>query len=635
MAKKPARVWWKAPKAEAAKLLSATTDELLDLDTERQDRYEKYYQLYGGQRLVGIRPWERPEIGRLRAAERVQRDKLRLNVVKAAIDTITSKVGKLQPRPTFLTNGGDWALQLKAKKLQKFADGAYHQSDAYQLAPEVFRDAMIFGTGLFYVYAEAHRICAERVPPWEVVVDPRDALYGKPRCMYRVKWVSRESVAEVWGDGVLDKITLASVTDQDASEDAQDGRDGYVRVVEAWRLPEPGYREASEEREDEGEGLPGRHLLIVGSNYVASDDDYCCHEFPFVPVHWSKPVQGYWGDSAVAEVVGIQVEVNRLIQHVQKAMRLVGGPWTFLKDGATLKPGPITNEIGKVHIIEAAVPLEQALKVVTFNPVPPQVMEHIWALYAKAFEILGSNQLAASATAPAGLESGRALERLSEEHSERFMTVSRHFEYCVGEALARQFIRVAKEIDAELKEDGEGGFVIRAPGGKTTLDIAWEDVCIDEDAYLIQVFPTSVLPTTPSGRIDEVERLSQNGWLSGGVAEARRLINLPDLEQSTNLATADEDNLQRQLSDMVDEGKSVLPEPYQNLDRALLLAQQTILRAQADGVPEDNITKVRQFLTACEQMLRAAKQPQMDQGQPQGGPPPQGAPPQGAPPPGA
>lgn len=600
--------WWRGDKGERAASLLGVANTLMNQDRLRTDRYERYYKLYGGTRLVGIRPWEDPGILTMGAVpNRAIQDALRLNVCKAAVDTITSKVGKLRPRPTFVTDHGNWTLQLRAKKLQQFMDGAYHQSDAYELGADVFRDAMVFGTGVLHPYKQAGKLKAERVPPWELFVDPADALYGTPRCLYRIKWVSKDSASVQWPE-VADYGVGSESTD--ASEAY---RAGYVRIIEAWCRAIPGTES-------------GAHCLLVGGEVVDFDRwDY--EDFPFVFTHWSKPIQGFWGDSAIQEVLGLQVEINKLIQLVQKSMQLVAQPMVFRKELAILKPDKIDNMAAAVYTVEGTTPLSEALLVQAFQPIHPQVVAHIWSLYAKAFEVLGSNQLAASATAPPGLESGRALEQLADEHSERFMTVSRHFEFCMGEQLARQFIRLAKELDGET----DGGYKLRAPGrGKQSVTLDWKGVAIDEDGFLIQVWPESVLPATPAARTQHVQALSDAGWISR--EEARRMLRFPDLEAEDDLATADEDNLHRQLADMLEDGKPVMPEPYQNLTRAVTLGQQAILRAQADRVDEEHVDRVREFVAAAAELLKRAAPPPPPPAQPAAPGSMMGAPPPAAPP---
>jgi hypothetical protein len=599
----PESSWW--DEEDPAQCLAGTVLHIVDNDKARLDQADKLHRLYGGSRLYGLRPWEGPEgAQQLAAKESTNQDKLRFNVVKAATDTVTSKVGKLRPRPTFLTDGGDWSLQLKAKQLQRFMDGAYHQADVYELGPDVFRDAMVFGTGIFHPHRRGKRLQAERTRPWEVFVDPDDAMYGSPRCLYRLKWLAQQQVVATYGK----RAAAAAVADARTKprEDLY-GYAGYVRCIEAWCLPtadEPEERERGTGKFKPKAGEYGRHVVLVGDEVVL-DEDYPWREFPFVFVHWTKPIQGFWGLPAIQEVVGVQVEINKLLQLTQQSMARVGQPIFLKRSGVILSPKELTGEVGlEIEVDSDVATLQEAVQVVTFQPIHPQIIQHIWQLWGKAFEILGSNQLAASATAPVGMESGRALETLAEEHSERFMTVSRHFEHALGELMARQFLRLAKQIDAEQRAAGNGGFVIRSPGSKASLRIKWRDVQMDEDAFLIQVFPTSVLPTTPAARIKEVERLAAAGWIDP--TEARRLLDFPDLRQGTDLAVADTENLLHQLEQMLEHGKPTAPEPYQDLDKAGRWATAAILRSQADGVPSPNIDLVRDFVTAVDALKARA-----------------------------
>lgn len=607
-------VWYESDAESVAGLLGAEATRLLHEDEGRLANLERNLQMYGGTRARCIRPWQSPLNLRGSVEGAWNADKLRLNVVRAATDTVTAKVGKLRPRPTFLTDGGDWSTQRRAKNLQRFMDGAYHQADVYELSMDCFRDAMVLGTGVIHPYADGQRVAAERVPCWELFVDRADGLYGKPRCLLRIKWVARNQISSLYpGHESADVDPTTKTYDTDVVGAV---REGYVRVIEAWCLPvcpqdEIGqYDKRSDAKHYDRDYCAhhGRHVVLVGAG-VACDEDWACREFPFTFLYWSKPQQGFWGDAAIKEVFGLQVEINKLLQFIQEAMQKTAQPFVMRRKGAIITPAEVTNLVAQVYDVETdGGPLSEAFQIVSFQSVHPQVMQHLWMLYSKAFEILGSNQLAASASAPPGLESGRALEQLAEEHSERFMTVSRHFEYVFGEATARQLIRVAKEIDASLKAAGKAeGYVIRAPNGRATIKLKWQDVEIDEDGFIIQVFPTSVLPTTPAARIQEVERMAAAQWVSP--TEARRMLDFPDLRADTDLATADHDNLMRQLELMLEDGQSVQPEPYQDLAEAIRVAQQSILRAQAEGAPEDHIDLVRDFISLAEGLLKRTQVP--------------------------
>ena len=76
---------------------------------------------------------------------------------------VVSKITKNKPKPTFLTDGADWELQQKAKKLTKFCEGVFYGAKVYQEATKAFIDACIFGTGAVKFFACDGEIKCERV----------------------------------------------------------------------------------------------------------------------------------------------------------------------------------------------------------------------------------------------------------------------------------------------------------------------------------------------------------------------------------------------------------------------------------------------------------------------------------------
>lgn len=591
--------WYRESAADVADSVAGVVSALYGDDTKRLGEYDSYLKLYGSQPRRTYGPLNSTygsgavgsnasvsgdTVERIAAAGSAP---VRLGLAKAAVDTITARVGEIRPRPTFLTNRGDYSLQRKAKDLQLFVDGAYHQSDAYEKASAAFRDGAVLGTGVLLPYVtggKAPRFCVDRSPAYEWFVDAADAEYGEPRCLYRVRWVSRERVRLYWPAAA------------DAGRGASDASHDFARVVEAWFRP---IDAPNKPRAELADGMSvearGRHVLVVEDTTVV-DEWYPWDEFPAVFFHWDKPVAGFWGTSAIKEVMGLQIEVNKLLHKVQKSMRLVGQPWLMAQRTANVAPAEMTNAVGLMVAYDGNV----APTVVTHQPVSPQIITHMWELWTKGFELLGTNELQATATAPAGMESARGLERLSEQGALRFKRVSKAWEFALGEQLARRFIRLAKEVDATTP----GGFKLSAPGSKRAVSIRWKDCAIDEDAFLLQVYETTSLPQEPAARAQEVERMQASGWIDA--EEARGLVDLPDIAESNSLATADRENLMWQLERLLEDGDDVLPEPYQNLDSAILHTQQAILRATCDGCPQANLDKARTFMEAAKVMRDAA-----------------------------
>lgn len=578
-------LWFEQDRDQAGPTLARVVSELWSLDEGRRLDWEKNLRRFGGKSLRGL----------FQGKEMIfDRDNIRLNVTKSVTETLTAKVGTNRPRPKVLTDGGNWSLRMRAKKLQKFLDGVYQQAEVYEKIVLWFRDAVLGGTGVMHFFPNvgAKRVDMERVFPLEILIDPIEAVNGSPQSMYRVKYMDRSVLARMFPDERAEIMSAAEVDAEELPEFYTDGRkSSMVRVVEGWHLA--GYT-------NKGDLVPGKHVIAIAECTLHSED-YAHTEFPFEFFHWTQPVRGFWGDSAVGEIRGLEKEINRLLQHIQASMKKVGMPWVINPSGGEVTVDKLTNEIGM--IINVTGGLGDAPTVATFQSVHPQVLEHLWMLFAKAFEILGTNQLQASATKPPGIDSGRALEALSEEHLVRFKHVSKSFEDLVGRRFAAQFVRAARTLDEVLPK----GFTLRAVNNKTMLKLDWKSCALDEEDFFLQTWPTSVLPITPAGRTQEVERWQQAGWITPERAQA--LLDFPDLESESNIFQADSDLVDYQLERMLDDGKPVRPDPIQNLESALTRGTYALERALVDGTPEAHVDLLRDYLDAIQDLITATAPP--------------------------
>ena len=118
------------------------------------------------------------------------------NIIQSACDTATSLIAQRQARATVQTDGGNFSLQQKAKKLEQFLDGTFSFAKFHECAVEVFRDGVVFGTGFMKIYAMGKDIMCERVIPDEIKVDELEARNGKPRSMFQVKYVDKYTLIQ-------------------------------------------------------------------------------------------------------------------------------------------------------------------------------------------------------------------------------------------------------------------------------------------------------------------------------------------------------------------------------------------------------------------------------------------------------
>lgn len=599
--------WWDLTGEDLGKAVASIGEELWLADEPRRTEIEKNLRRFGGKNLRGLFQGRNP-------APDV--DNARLNITKSVTETLTAKVGSIRPRPKVLTNGANHSLRRRAKNLQRFLDGMYRQTRVYTLTPLIFRDALLCGTGVagFYPSVGKKTIQVERVFPPEILVDYVEGVNGTTQNLWRVKFLDKAVLAGMFPKHAKAIEALPPISHADMPDYVSDQEQNTVRgnrmvkVFEAWHLAV--YAE-------DGEKIDGKRVVAAGGGLLLGEDDWCEDYFPFEFFHWSDPVRGFWGDSAVGEIRGLEREVNILLQKAQRAMHLIGQPWILNPTGGKVKPAELTNDTALIVDFQGPIPPT----VVTHHPIDPMILEQMWTLQSKAYAQLGTNELQASATKPPGIDSGRGLEQLSEEHLVRFKHISKAFEDLVGCSFARQFVRCAKDLDERLKARGDSaGYEIRATANKTVLKIKWADCAIAPDDFFLETWPTSVLPITPSGRTEEVERWQANGWITP--QRAQTLLEFPDLDSETNLTTADSELLESQLEQMLDDGKAVFPDPRQDLKNAQTRGTYALLHALENDTPSENCDRLRDFLNACDEML----QPPAPAPEAPMGPPPMGGP---------
>ena len=515
-----------------------------------------------------------------------RQNRLTLNVIKSSIDTLISKMAKDRIAPTFLTSRAPWSKQRQAEKLTKWMKGAFYGARIHEIAPLVLRDAAIFGTGFVKVYSEDDRICAERVFPDEITVDLNDAYYGQPECLYQRKFVSRASLLKKFSDDP-DKIVLIKKAQTVQGHGAMYTSE-VVQVVEAWRLPN-------------SKGEDGKHIISLDSGCLICED-YDRKRFPFVAIRYTVQPVGYFGSSITEDLLGIQIEINRLAMHIQQSMRLLSNPRVFIEEGSSVNVNQLTNEIGGIIKYRGTPPVIQ-----TAQSVHPELFQQLNMLYNRAYEIAGISQLAAASKNILGANaSGRALREMTDIQSDRFALTSYQYQQFHLD-VAQLFVDEAKALASAGKPVPSKSFDRK--NGLESLD--WREIDLKDDEYIMQCFPASALPDQPGARIESVRELMQMGMVDPDTAQ--ELLDFPDLDKFTGLTVAPTRIVQRIIEQMLESGEYIPPEPYLPIDKMQKMAQLYYCDAQVRGMEEDKLDLLRQFIDACGLMIAQAQQPPMPQ----------------------
>lgn len=499
-------------------------------------------------------------------------NRITLNVVKSCIDTVTNKLSKNKIIPKFITTGGALSQRTKAEEANQFIFGLLNGMNAHQTFRLCLRDACIFGTGFAKSYVRDGKAYIERIFPDEIFVDPSDAYYGDPITIYQRKFISKDVLKAQYPERaeVLDGLSTMEYPFANSIANT-------VLVIEAWRMSKG--------------GIKGRHIIAC-DGVSLHDAPWKSDKCPIRMIHFCRPVLSFWGTGIAEELIGIQVEINRLLMHIQECMRLLQQPRIFVEMGSKANPAHWVNDIGTFIPYSGNKPPQ----IYTAQTVHPEIFQQLENLYRKAFEIVGVSQLSAQATKPSGLNSGRALREFSDIESERMTLLGQDFEDFIVDA------------STALLDNLPNGYTVTSFDKSTGLkDITWGDLKIKRDDYLLKTFPVSALPQHPAARLEFVSEMSKSGVID--VEDSMELMNFPDIESKMKLQLAPNKLISRAIEAALDKGEYTSPEPYMNLDKAISMGQQYFSWAVLQGYPEERIDMVRQFIDECAQIKSMQQAP--------------------------
>lgn len=584
--------WWKGTSDEdrAGEMLT-TAAFLKETQAYRQRQTAIYARLYGNMSLFNFIG---SNISKMDNNFNLPVDRPTFNVVQSCTDTLVSRISQSRPAPVFLTDNGDYRERNLAKKLNNFILGEFYQTKTYEKAAIVLRDALVTGTGCLKVYESGdNKVALERVLCTELLIDPNEGIYGEPRQMYHVKLIDR-SMLEAAFPNKKKSIKIAGKAFPDNSADSSKTVSDQVMVVEGWHL------RSGPNAHD------GRHTIAC-SEGVLFDEEYEKDKFPFMFLHYSSRMLGFWSQGIAEQLMGTQIEINSLLYTISRAIKLVGVPRVFIEEGSKVSKATNNNEVGVIIGYRGTKPIYE---VAPCNA--PELYQQLQRLIDYAYQQCGVSALQASSEKPAGLNSGEAIRSYDDISSDRFAGLSRKYDNFFVD-VAYQVIELAKEI---AERDGKYSTVYPNKNGTKQVDLP--KATLLKDPFVIQCFNMSSLPRDPAGRLQKITEMIQSGMIT--IQEGRRLLDYPDLSQMEQLANASEERIFQYLDQIVEDGIYNGPDPFMNLQLANDTVVQYYNLYAAAKLEEDKQQQLRDFYTQVQALKAAAMPPPMPMA-PQGGAP--------------
>jgi hypothetical protein len=596
--------WWKSEDANLAADLCSTAAYLKQSQTWRIRQISTSVRMYAG---LNVYSYAGSNVSRMDRTRTLPQDQPTFNLVQACTDTLVSRLSQSKPQPKFLTDGADYKQRHLAQQLNRFILGEFYQTDAYEKATKVLRDAIVTGTGAIKVYeGDDHKVCLDRVMISDLYTDNNDDINGDPQTLYQLTLVDRDKLITNSPKDAEGIIAGTPESYPDNSPEAATSTSDQVMVVEGWKLPSgpdqdaPGY-------------VPGRHTIAT-VNGIIRDEEWHKQKFPFVFMIYSDPFLGYWGQGLSQQLFGTQMTLNRILYTIARSITLVGVPRIFQDQSSKVSKAHHNNEIGVIVTYSGTKP--------TYEVAPcnaPELYAERDKLIQYGFQQCGVSAMQATSQKPEGLNSGAAIRSYDDISTDRFAALSQKYDNLFID-LAYLITDTAMEIAKPKSEGGQGKYQTVYPNKDGTKEINLPAMKFLKDPFVIQAFSESALPRAPAGRMQTVTEQIQAGMLS--IKEGRRLMRFPDLEQNEKLDNASEERIFQMLDAIVEDGEYTEPDAFLDLNLATQLVTQYINLYLAAKLEEDKADMLRDWFNQVQAFKQAMMPPPMPVPTPQASPQP-------------
>ncbi len=521
---------------------------------------------------------------------------LKFNACYSVVSTIVSRVCSFRPRAQFIPEAGNYKTQRLCRERTAASD-AWAQREEYQAqASLAFRDCLTGRGGVLKTYQETlypgtddEEIVTSlgRFPAWEIKVDHEDGKYGKPQCMYHVRYITQKQALRVFGRTDEERFKVINGSERLASIGGYTGDDGLnglarrngvplVRVVDAY-----------------AKGPRGRHIMMAGDLVVfgmAGDGEegewkHRWHPFNVFRFDYAEGV-GFWGRSALDKVRGIQTGLDETVFEIDQAHHLssklfMSGPHP---------PEKMSNEI--VQYVN-----DVPNRPVTFhNPKPIDADAYRWFELKKQwmFEVLGVSQNAAQATKPQGVTAAVAIEAVTDLQSDRLSQCSQNWETMVS-PIGEQWFALESEVGGtrayRASDRGRVMLVnLDASGGEQT----------------VRAFPTSLFGQSIPARLQKAMDAVKAGWFDQD--EVLKALGVPDLESILETKLAEFEWIENFADELLEGGRYTTPIEWANPIKTFEYCRLRYLRADTDGsYPLSSMYDMRKLLDYLQPIAQAAR----------------------------
>ena len=420
-----------------------------------------------------------------------------LNIIKSAIDTLTSKVSEAAVRPYFNSVGGDFDTRQLIVLMQKYFDVWLDEQHAIPKSTICFRDACSYSKGVMYVDPENQSL--QRIQPWQYCISPGQ---------YDAKCVTEVGL-NLGRYNPLAKFKEYEGLNPKLKKELEDDPHCVGQYDIYWDLYY-GYKYEMFNGEFIHDPLKLDYEQYEG-----------LYRRPFVEIWYNQPVNGYFPPSLADDLYSLQKQVDEILKRLDVATRNAVVGMLLVPQGSGFKASNIENGWNSYDYQPSVDGIKP--EIITPAPIDMAWVDILKYYIEQAYEIAGISQVSAASKIPSNVESGKMLDSLENSESERFNMQLQQFTHFLIDCT-----RVAIDCFPKSK-----AIIDKNINGEK---LTWGNVRQKRALYEIQFTPASILSKNPEEKINQISSLAAQGIIDKGLVAD--LLQIPDIERAESSVSA-------------------------------------------------------------------------------------------------
>ena len=559
------KMWWeyKNTPEDREKLLTAlnTRGDMLEKDMElfRRD-YKKFLTFYEDSPTLHQQFKNRNLLGKS------------WNLLRVAVDAHFNRVAKITPRVTFLTKGCKIIFSQLATKVDDWIFHLFNEGDIHEESRDAYKDCLIGALGHQKIVPDEMNKSFKfrRILPFCISYEkPYEGSNRRSEILETsmIKYYDIEKMIKTKSTGKLRDELMKMLKESHGSN-----KDALIKVREITKATEK--------------------TAVWTERVILKFDDWKYDWIPYLNYIWDKKNTGVVGTSVAELVTPAQRKCNGMLYRIDRNTEMFTNQYIVLPRNSGF--AEMDNGFGRFYEANLGSTGEGKPMHITPPIMHDQVFNHLHDTYKKGLEVARLSDLQTEGRVPIGMNqgSGKALKYYNDIDTSKFFVPITLYE--------KNYLKAAKiclEWGCDLYPK-ESPFKEVIPMKKDFMK-------------KVSKFAEGVLPDTPSGRLDVLERLVGIGAVKK--EKFMELLDAPDVAGFLRSESARVQAITKYLETNFYENKPASLDPvlgYEEQKEIALSIYARVVKESDEGIDDQKLDNIRVFLAQCKEAQEKIKQEQ-------------------------